>query len=372
MGAALFAGGCSDSPAVPPGPDAAAVDAPALTDLGPPPSSPAGFDPRQRGPFGVGFRTAPYTYTPAGSTAPRAIALHVWYPTWGAPAGPRPNHAGLFRDPESVIDAPPAAPVYDGAYPVMVFSHGHQGFAGNAHFLMRWMASHGWVAIAPDHTGNTLRDTPPTLPASIFHLRGRDVSAALDALAAGSPGGPLAGPVRTDRVLLVGHSFGSHTTWAVAGATYDLAAVEARCMGPNPCVEGDREAFRAGGRDPRVVAVVPMAGTIRRVWFGPEGHRGVMVPVLALSGSDDPVGAAEQFAETAPIPMVWADIQGGCHQFFGFGGCANAPDALQGPIVGALVLAFGRQTVLGDTNEVVRGIVAGQTVVSERVTLQRR
>jgi len=366
--------GPADTALVDTGPvDAGVADAPlAAPDAGPPPGNPEGFDPRMRGPFGVGYRTAPHTYTPAGATTPRTIALHLWYPTWGAPAGPRPNYAGLFRDPESVIDAPPTAPVHTGGYPVVVFSHGHQGFAGNAHFLMRWMASHGWVALAPDHTGNTLRDTPSTLPAAIFHQRGRDVRAALDALAAMPPGGALAGPVRTDRVLLVGHSFGSHTTWDVAGATYDAAAVEARCMGSNPCVDGDREAFRAGNRDPRVVAVVPMAGTIRRAWFGATGHLGVMVPVMALSGSDDPVGADVQYAETAPLPMIWADIAGGCHQFFGFGGCTMAPDMLQGPIVGALVLAFGRDTVLGDTNEVVRGIVSGQTRVSERVTLQRR
>ena len=143
-----------------------------------------------------------------------------------------------------MADAPPAAPVHPGGYPVVVFSHGHQGFAGNAHFLMRWMAAQGWVAIAPDHVGNTLRDTPSPLPAAIFHLRARDASAALDALSAAPLRDALAGPIRTDRALLVGHSAGAHTTWAAAGATYDADAVAARCAGPNPCREGTARPFR--------------------------------------------------------------------------------------------------------------------------------
>lgn len=382
MGCVLASMGCSEAPAA--GADGGAVDAataadagglvdaPVATDAGPPPTGAQGFDPRERGPFGVGYRTATYTYTPAGAAAPRTLPLHLWYPTWNAPPGPRPNYAGLFRDPESVTDAPPAAPVHPGGYPVVVFSHGHQGFAGNAHFLMRWMAAQGWVAIAPDHVGNTLRDTPSPLPAAIFHLRARDASAALDALSAAPLRDALAGPIRTDRALLVGHSAGAHTTWAAAGATYDADAVAARCAGPNPCREGDREAFQMGQRDPRFVAVVPMAGTIRREWFGPTGHRTVAVPVLALSGSDDPVGADTQYTSTEPLPLTWVDIRGGCHQFFGFGGCMNAPDALQGPIAGAWVLAFGRRWVLDDTSPVVEGIVSGSMSVSERVTLRRR
>ena len=313
-------------------------------------------------------------------------------PPGNAPPGPRPNYAGLFRDPESVTDAPPAAPVHPGGYPVVVFSHGHQGFAGNAHFLMRWMAAQGWVAVAPDHVGNTLRDTPSPLPAAIFHLRARDASAALDALAAAPLRDAPVGPIRTDRAPLVGHSAGAHTTWAAAGATYDADAVAARCAGPNPCREGDRGGFQAGQRDRRFVAVVPMAGTIRREWFGPMGHSTVAVPVLALSGSDDPVGADTQYASTAPLPLTWVDLRGGGPQFFGFRGGINRPRRAPGPpagagglrllgpigslqvvpLVGAWVLAFGRRWVLDDTSPVVEGIVSGSMSVSERVTLRRR
>jgi hypothetical protein len=38
----------------------------------------------------------------------------------------------------------------------------------------------GWVAIAPDHTGNTLSDTPDPLPIDINYLRSMDITATLD------------------------------------------------------------------------------------------------------------------------------------------------------------------------------------------------
>lgn len=359
------------------GEDTPAGDVPPVAeDVPPPVDVPSGTDPLsfavdQLGPYRVGYHQWRTTYTPRGSTTPRTIQLHAWYPTLVA-RGTHPRYGLVFLDNDSYTDAPAAAPLRAQGYPVHVYSHGHQGFGPTSHFLMRWFASHGWVCVAPDHLGNTLVDTPNPLPAAMFHLRSQDVAAALDAVSAtGDSTAFLNGRADVSRVILSGHSAGTHTTWASAGATFDPSAVETRC-GINPCVPGDREVFAAGLRDPRVVATIPLAGSIRREWFGPTGHSTVAVPVFSMSGTDDPVGADAQFDQATGLDLRWIEVRGGCHQFFALGNCDNIPNDLQGPILGTYALAFSRSILLGDDSAATRAILDGSTTVHERVTFRRR
>ncbi len=360
------------------GPDVTVTeDAPPVAEDVPPPvdvpsgADPLGFAVNQPGPYRVGYHQWRVTYTPRGSTAARTIQLHAWYPTLVA-RGSHPRYGLVFLDTNAYTDAPAAPPLRAQGYPVHVYSHGHQGFGPTSHFLMRWFASHGWVAVAPDHAGNTLVDTPNPLPAAMFHLRSQDVAAALDAVSAtGDTTAFLAGRADVSRVILSGHSAGTHTTWASAGATFDAASVEARCA-INPCADGDRAVFAAGLRDPRVVGTIPLAGAIRREWFGATGHGTVAVPVFAMSGSADPVGADAQFMSATGVDLRWIEVRGGCHQFFALGNCDDAPNDLQGPILGTYALAFARSLVLGDASASTRDILDGTTPVHERVTFQRR
>lgn len=339
-------------------------------DLGPGPLDPGRWPVERLGPYRVGYRTFRHTYTPRGSSARRTIPIHLWYPTLVA-EGRTPRYAQIFPDPLSFVDAPPAPPAHPRGYPVHVYSHGHRGFGPTSHFLMRYFASHGWISVAPDHTGNTLLDTPDPRPAQLYYWRSLDVSAALDAISALGAGHPLAGRLDARAAVLSGHSFGVHTLWASAGATFDVDTLGPRCTAANGCGPGDLAEFRRGVGDPRFVAVIPMAGAIDRGWFGPEGHRSVRVPVLAMSGSDDPVGADAQFASTAGVDLTWIDVRGACHQFFALGRCSAIDDALQGPIVGTYALAFARRHLLGDADPAVRAVLDGDRPVHERVTFRR-
>ena len=390
---------CTESPAAPPdavapdvAPDAVApdatLDAPApdtaTPDVSAPESGvvlpadvptigdPRAWDVRQRGPFHVGHRVLSVTYAPRGGvTASRTIPVHVWYPTF-AIDGPHPTYQRLFRDAEAISDAPPAPPAHGAMYPVQVYSHGDRGFPGTSHFLMRYFATHGWVSVAPEHVGNTLSDTPMPRHFDIYHLRAQDVRAALDHVAALPAGDPLAGRCDTRRVVLSGHSFGTHTIWSVGGATYDLALARTRCTPDVSCVDADLEVLRGGGRDPRVVAAIPMAGSIDRGLFGPDGHRTVTIPILSMSGTADPVGADAQFMTTAPVDVTWIDVRGGCHQYFALGGCPEIPDSFQDTIVSTWALAFARRHVLSDDDATVRGVLDNSIPLSDRVTYRRR
>ena len=340
-------------------------------DLGAAPVDPSRWPLDQLGPYRVGFHSVMRTYTPPGTHAPRTIKISFWYPTLYA-QGSHPMYSVLYLDREAWVDAPPAAPVYPRGYPVHVYSHGYQGFAGSTHFLMRYFASHGWICVAPDHTGNTLTDTPaPPIPIQIRHWRSADVSESLNVLAALPAGDPLAGLANTHAAFLSGHSFGSHTTWSSAGATFDVDAIRRNCTPDVHCTDEDLAIFARGLGDPRFVAVMPMAGSIDRGYFGPNGHRSVHVPVFAMSGTADDVGDQGQFDSTAGVDLTWIDVQGGCHQFFGLGHCPMIDDAFQVPIVGTYALAFARRHLLGDTDPMILGILDGTRPVSERVTFRR-
>src|SRR5690606_30061117 len=95
--------------------------------------------------------------------------------------------------------------------------------------IMRHFASHGWVAIAPDHTDNLLGSAVEPRPLRHYYERPLDIRATLDALEQLAPEDPLAGLADLTQVAMTGHSFGVYTTWASGGATYDLAALQAAC-----------------------------------------------------------------------------------------------------------------------------------------------
>jgi predicted dienelactone hydrolase len=367
--------GCSSEPS-----KAAEIDA-GVPQIATPTGAPSTWAVGTKGPFNVGYRTVETSYvTPNGEA--RSFDVNIWYPTLDDD-GEHPKYNAIFYDNVSYTDASLArSPYADGKYPVQVYSHGDRGYPDNSVFLMRHFASHGWVSIAPRHVGNTLGDTPAQKPPSLYYLRGKDVTAAIDVLGKLPSGDPLTGKTDTSRVVMTGHSFGGYTVWTVAGATFDVAAIESRCRAnpstPDagtsmpPCTDADLAAFRAGVRDPRVIAGVPMAGMARPDWIGNDGHKAVTIPMFFMSGTDDPIGQREFYERLAPFPMTWVDVKDACHLFFSTGKCNLLPDAKQVPIVGAYALAFARKHLLADTTSDVADVLAGRKNDPSVITFETR
>ena len=184
----------------------------------------------ERGPFGVGYQSIMKTYAPGAGVDARTIRLDVWYPTEDE-SGITATYA-VGTDTEVMENATVAEPVHSAGFPVHVHSHGYRGFGATSAFLSRYLASHGWVTIAPSHTQNTIIDHVDPLPFAHFFHRPMDVTTALDALPDILP------EVDTSTVVLSGHSFGSYTTWASGGATYDLDSV-ALMSATGDGIEGD-------------------------------------------------------------------------------------------------------------------------------------
>jgi predicted dienelactone hydrolase len=326
----------------------------------------------EAGPYAVGYRSWDVTYSPGDGFADRSIRLNLWYPTEDTS-----GDAALYTigtDGDSFADARPIEPVHPGGFPVHVHSHGYRGYGASSSFLSRYLATHGWVTAAPDHTNNTFVDHEEPLPAAHYFHRPLDVRATLDALDALPSDDALSGKMVTDQVLLSGHSFGAYTTWSTLGASFDLDSIGGLCAaeGELNCTADEEAMFSTDLADPRVVASFPLAGTLRREFFGDQGETTVNGPVLFMSGSNDAVGQAEQFEQMGPIDFTWMEIEGACHQSFALGVCTDLDRDLGFQIISTVGLAWARVTVLGDHNDRVNGIVQGDVQVSDLVSTERK
>ncbi len=330
------------------------------------------------GPFHVGYRTIPFEYLPAGQTEMRQSVLHIWYPTL-ASAGAHPRYAGLYPDSAAFVDAPLAPPAHADAasgenrYPLLVHSHGWRAFGGSSWLMLDDFASHGWVVIAPEHTGSLLSAYDDPRPIAHYYERSLDITTSIDLVRDLGASDPLSGLVTTDRVVLSGHSFGVHTVWASTGATFDVARIEATFTPTGAYTSEELAVFAAGVGDPRIVAAIPIAGDIDEDFFGDTGFSSVTVPLLSITGSEDTVDGQAQLTQVSPpVDLTWVQIEGACHNSFAvIGLCATitAEDTMQ--MVNAYTLSFARVHLLGDEDPLAVGIVDGTHEVDARASFHR-
>jgi hypothetical protein len=130
------------------------------------------------GVYPIGFVVQPFVdgsrpeLSTADATDNRTLPSVVWYPaTESARDEAKSTYAEYFTPAlqaalamlapagfldtpsDSVRDAPLAE---DGPFPLIVFSHGNGGLGVQSFFLTEFLASHGYIVVCPDHTGNSL------------------------------------------------------------------------------------------------------------------------------------------------------------------------------------------------------------------------
>lgn len=242
-----------------PGPAAFAADAP---------------DPRRPGPYPVGVTTVvfvdPAREDPA-SKGPRVLPTEIWYPAADDARDLPKNRVSdfLFRGQSPPLNlafragfrvgiedvdgryrnlAVRDARVRDGRFPLIVFSHGNGGVRFQSTFWCDHMASHGYIVVSCDHTGNAAA----TLVRGKIVLgnaatreqsakdRPADVSFLIDRMAALDAGedSRFAGRVDASRVAVAGHSFGGFTAGAVLNSDGRVKAVV-----PMAAVFGERKTY---------------------------------------------------------------------------------------------------------------------------------
>jgi len=334
------------------------------------------------GPFVCGHRIVQVKYQMPAGLGEREIPVNIWYPASEA-KGEHPVYGELFTDKQAYRDAPLAKPAFSFGYPVIVNSHGLQGFAGNSAFLWCHAASHGWVALVPEHLGTGLFDTPDVLPLESFLHRATDVKATLD-WAGTLQADPLPGNwLEPWRSAVTSHSFGGVGVWSIAGAKADVAELAQRCANkefPDCGKPGLLEAFATDLSDKRPLTFIVTAGSGNNSGvLDPDTRNLATKPVLQMNGTYDDGGQAQLYADVTAVDLTWMNVQDGCHQLYGVGntylgpaGCKALPDEEGFAIVRPLVLAWLRYHVLDDRSPAVTGIVDGTALPSPKVDYKHK
>lgn len=223
---------------------------------------------------------APIDYTRPGPATPGTLQgtvsgssgtdlpVQVWYPA--EPSDHPPITYDGFYAGGAFEDATPAC---DGPRPVLVFSHGNSGVRWQSPFFTEYLATHGWMVVAPDHVGNTLFDMGTVPFGEVILRRPVDLRDSFDWLVSQSedPDSPLSGCVDgTAGFAVAGHSFGGFTAYTTAGAPFS---------NPNTGVLEERS-------DSRVWATIAMAPWDVGGILG-AGNAQITAPVLTLGGMRD-------------------------------------------------------------------------------------
>lgn len=213
----------------------------------------------EKGPHPVGVRTMVLvdgSRRDEYANGPRTLVTEIWYPaTSKARKGDTTNFGDFFGEYQAEAGQVAAhfgstleeinkrytsigvrdAPLQRGKYPLLVFSHGNGGLRHQNVFQVDHLASHGYVIVSADHTGNAAV-TPLPDKALPYDRGGRGRSAKnrpLDAsflishflAASKSSRGWLRGSLDPEKIGVLGHSFGGFTACSVAASDSRVKAI---------------------------------------------------------------------------------------------------------------------------------------------------
>jgi predicted dienelactone hydrolase len=238
----------------------------------------------------VGYRVMDVSATDErGQRSTTSVA--VWYPTEDAER-PFEYQYGKNSIRTHLAEKGKVAP---GRYPLVVFSHGATGSGLTSAFVTETMARHGFIVAAVDHTDDVYlaRIRPDAAPKEErgqafkalayamkvlkkwmgdeavasrpeISYRPAQVRVTIDLLVNASKdgGSPFAGRVDTEKIGVMGHSFGAWTTMIVAGAVKKYA-------------------------DPRVTAAITLSAPVNGTVFSAEEVGNIRVPLMMMFGSTE-------------------------------------------------------------------------------------
>jgi dienelactone hydrolase len=243
-------------------------------------------EPLAAGPFPVGVTTTVFvdtSRTDGFTKQPRTLVTEIWYPATDdarrtpkntysdfIPGGVTPEIDELIKKTYKMSaaeidkiywnEAYRNAAARKGRFPLVIFSHGNGGSRNQNTFWCDYLASHGYIIVSADHTGNArwtiVNGKPALFQASERNNsakdRPRDVSFLLDQMIRWDKGADkrFAGRIDTDHAAVTGMSFGSYT------------------------------AHWAADQDGRFKAVIAMSGA-------PPSHTNLTVPSLRMLGTED-------------------------------------------------------------------------------------
>lgn len=234
----------------------------------------------------------------------RPIHVRIWYPaevsadaarTAFAHRLPRPDgKGGEFVIPSLAVDQAP--PLKGSRFPLVIVSHGYNGWDTFMTWLTENLATKGYVVAAIDHADQRATG-PAELPVSFGNVlvhRARDIRFVVDALTrrAALPRDPLGQMIDAGEIGLVGYSMGGFGVLGAAGLDYAPASPLLERL-PPPARDQLLESQAAGkplaARIKAVVALAPFGGSPDvRVW-SEAALASFPKPVLMIDGDQDDI-----------------------------------------------------------------------------------
>ncbi len=195
--------------------------------------------------------------------------------------------------------------------PVIVISHGLGTDSSNFQYLAKYLASHGFAVVVPNHPGSDTQQLRSLLNGSAkevaqpeeFYNRPLDIKYILDRLENDSK---FKNRLNLQQVGVIGQSFGGYTALALAGAKINFEQLNKDCNSKRlqqtwnmsllfQCraleLHGKKYGLNYNFQDERVkaaIAINPITSSI----FGEAGLSQIKIPVMIVAGSDDTIAPA--------------------------------------------------------------------------------
>ncbi len=197
----------------------------------------------------------------------------------------------------------PQLPESNTPLPLVVISHGLGSDRNTFGYFAKHLASHGFAVAVPEHPGSNSSQIQNLLaglandvtPPEEFIDRPLDITYLLDELAV-----IYEGKLNTEEVGIIGQSFGAYTALALAGGRLSFSQLKKECENLREsfnvslllqCLALESSETTTNLKDERIksaIAINPLTSAI----FGQEGMAQIDVPIMLVSGSDDPITPA--------------------------------------------------------------------------------
>lgn len=203
--------------------------------------------------------------------------------------------------------------------PIVIISHGFGALKDNFNLIAQHLASHGFVAIVPDHVGSDLafrqsflQGRLNTILSPIEYInRPQEISFLIDELERLAANDPTwATRLNLDRIGVYGDSLGGATVLSLAGAELNFTRLNRQCHPDSLLLNASlyvqcRARFLPPTRyrlhDPRIKAAIA-AHPLSSGLFSPQDLARIEIPMLIAAGSNDVVApvVTEQIH-----PFIW-------------------------------------------------------------------
>nr|WP_298931293.1 dienelactone hydrolase family protein [uncultured Erythrobacter sp.] len=241
------------------------------------------------------------------SSETRELQVRMYYPAQAesGAAGASPVTYTHTMDPPDMepvtleyagIAYPDASAISGEKYPLVIMSHGFNGWSTQASNLAEHIASRGYVVASIYHADMKLEGATDFLHsfAKVLASRSLDQRQILTQILerAGSDNSGAFAAIDTEQIGLIGYSMGGYGALATAGGDYDYdsgtyGVVPSDAMAPVRAAAGDDAGIDA------VIAFAPWGGqSDNRVWSA-ETLGQIIAPVMIVAGNQDDVSNYE-------------------------------------------------------------------------------